>query len=386
MASEIDATTSVNQQADVARKFRVAIFGHTGRGNYGHQLDTAWLQHDNVEIVGACDANKPGLLNAGKKLKLSDDQLFQQSARMLEVVRPDIVSICPRWVDQHHRVMMEAAERGIHIYTEKPFCRTPEEADEIIAACEMRHLKLAIAHPTRYSPMTKTVKKLINDNAIGNVLEIRMRGKEDRRGGGEDLWVLGSHLFDLLLELGYSPESCFASVMQDGKLISKENVIDGNEGLGPLAGDAISATFSTKEHVPASFQSVRNMQGKPSRYAMQIFGSKGVIEILEGPMPDAFILQDSSWSPGRSGKNWERVSSAGIGNPEPLTDAKYRSRHHLAILDLLACIGTDRDPKCSMYEGRQVVEMTMAIFESQRTGQPVAFPVKVRTHPLLQLK
>ena len=33
---------------------------------------------------------------------------------------------------------------------------------------------------------------------LGDVLEVRARGKEDSRGGGEDLMVLGTHLFDLM--------------------------------------------------------------------------------------------------------------------------------------------------------------------------------------------
>jgi len=61
---------------------------------------------------------------------------------------------------------------------EKPFCRTLEEADEIVRACEMRHIKLALAHISRYSPVLATVKKLIAAGEIGHMLEIRTRGKK----------------------------------------------------------------------------------------------------------------------------------------------------------------------------------------------------------------
>ena len=36
-------------------KTKVAIIGHTGRGNYGHGLDAVWKQFDDIEIVAVAD-------------------------------------------------------------------------------------------------------------------------------------------------------------------------------------------------------------------------------------------------------------------------------------------------------------------------------------------
>ena len=44
-------------------------------------------------------------------------------------------------------------------------------------------------------------RDLIEAGRIGQVLEIRARVKEDQRGGGEDLWVLGSHVLDLMADI-----------------------------------------------------------------------------------------------------------------------------------------------------------------------------------------
>ena len=62
---------------------------------------------------------------------------------------------------------------------------------------------------------------VIEDGRIGKVLEIRARGKEDKRGGGEDLWVLGSHLLDMMADLGGAPKWCEAAVTLGGKAITK---------------------------------------------------------------------------------------------------------------------------------------------------------------------
>jgi predicted dehydrogenase len=366
------------------KTYRVAVIGATGRGNYGHALDESWLAVPETRIVAVADADRVGLANAAKRLAV--DRTFADYREMLDATKPDIVAICPRWLDQHRDMCLAAAQRGAHIYMEKPFCRSLAEADEIVAACERAHVKLAIAHPTRYSPLIKTIKNLITDGALGRVLEYRGRGKEDRRGGGEDLWVLGTHVMDMIRAIGGHPTWCFASVTQDGHPISARDVVDGNEGIGPLAGDAVRALYGMPDGSTASFQSYRNAAGNPSRYGLQIYGSAGILELLEGTIPSVKYLGDPSWSPGRSGAHWQNVSSAGIGKPEPLDGPQYRARHTLAIKDLLAAIEEDRQPLGGMYEARGATEMIVAVFESQRLGRPVPLPLENRNNPLTMLE
>ncbi len=366
------------------KKYRVAVIGRTGHGDYGHDLDVAWREIPEAEVVAVADDNPAGLTAAAKRL--SDVPAFTDWRKMLDAVKPQIVSICQRWLDEHHAMCLAAAERGIHIYIEKPLCRTLAEADEIVAACERTHAKLAVAFPTRYSPKIKTIRDLIAAGKIGRVLEYRGRGKEDRRGGGEDLWVLGSHVMDMIRAIGGDPTWCFATVTQNGKPITAKEVVEGAEGIGPLAGDAVHALYGMPGGAIATFDSVKDTGGSPSRYGLQIFGSQGIVELLEGVMPAVKYLPDSSWSPARSGAKWQDVSSAGIGMPEPLAGPEYRARHTLAIRDLIASVEQpERQPLASVYEARGGMEMIVAAFESQRLAGPVSLPLKNRRNPLTML-
>lgn len=361
-------------------KFRVGVIGSTGKGNYGHGLDTAWNAIPQTQVVAVADDNRAGLAKAAQKLKVED--AFTDYRQMMDKVEPDIVAVCPRWVDQHRDMTIAAAERGIHVYMEKPFCRTPAEADQIVAAADKHKVKVAVAHPTRYSPLLTTIQQLIKDGAIGKVLEYRARGKEDRRGGGEDLWVLGTHVMDMIRALGGKPKWCYATMDQDGHPVTNADVKPGNEGLGPLAGDHVEAMYGMPDGSTAYFGSRRNKQGNPSRYALQIHGSKGVIELLEGTIPSVKILQDPGWSPGRSGKQWQAVSSAGIGKPEPLTGPEYSARHTLAIRDFLDAIENNRDPLDGPKFARDVTEMIVAVFASHMSGGRVNLPLETRGNPL----
>ncbi len=71
------------------------------------------------------------------------------------------------------------------------------------------------------------------------------------------------------------------------------------------------------------------------------------------------------------------------------TDRKSRQARQLHALggrDLIAAIRENRPPLCSAHDGRIIVEMISADFESQRLGgQRVTFPLKTRANPLTLL-
>ena len=49
-------------------KYRVAVVGRTGRGDYGHGIDTVWLHVPEVEVVAVADDNADGLAAATRRL------------------------------------------------------------------------------------------------------------------------------------------------------------------------------------------------------------------------------------------------------------------------------------------------------------------------------
>lgn len=365
----------------MGQKYRVGIIGATGQGNYGHSVDMAFTKLEQIEIVAVADDNTAGREAAQKRL--AAPKAYADYQQMLAAENLDIVAICPRWINQHHAMLLAAAEAGCHVYMEKPFCRDLTESDEVVKLFSMKHLQLGIAHISQYSPVLEVVKKVIEAGEIGDILEIRGRGKEDQRGGAEDLWVLGSHVFGIMRSIaGGQPESCQATVLQGTVPMTRNELFKGAEGIGPLAGNHIEAKFNFADEISGYFASKRGAGGQPSRFGLQIFGSKGVIEMTSGYLAPAYILRDSSWSPGRSGKNWEVITSNGIGNAETRTDGSYAGGHVAAINNLIDCIETHRATRCSVEDCRDIIEMIAAIFESHRQGKAVALPLESRLNPL----
>jgi hypothetical protein len=81
------------------------------------------------------------------------------------------------------------------------------------------------------------------------------------------------------------------------------------------------------------------------------------------------------------------VTTGGIDQPEPRSDLSDYVGHHVGpCLDLIACLGTDREPLCGAKEGATTVEMITAVFESHRRhGAAVTFPLQERENPLAKL-
>lgn len=371
------------QGAETPAKIRVAVIGHTGQGDYGHGLDTMWLKLPETEIVGVADADPAGLAKAVAKLKL--ERGWPDYRQMLAETKPEVVAIAPRWIGEHRDMALAAIEAGAKgIYMEKPFCRTLGEADEITAACEKHGTRLAIAHRNRYHPALPVALQLIAGGKIGRVLEIRCRGKEDARGGPLDLWVLGSHLLSLAVAFSGNPTACSATVFQNGKPATRADVKEGAEGTGPLGGNELHARFETQSGIPIFFDSIANAGAKGAGFGLQVIGTTGLLDLRGDAQPLIYLRPGSPFTPDDKPHPWTPVTSGGLGVPEPIAGlTELMSAHLLPGRDLLAAIRENRAPLCSAADGRILIEMILATFESHRQGSArIPFPLQIADNPI----
>ena len=117
-------------------KFRVGIIGRTGKGDYGHGVDVAFTKLPNVEIVALADENEAGRIAAANRT--NPKKTYADYREMFSQEKLDVVAICPRWIDQHHEMILAAADVGCHVYMEKPFCPTLADCDSAIQALEKK--------------------------------------------------------------------------------------------------------------------------------------------------------------------------------------------------------------------------------------------------------
>lgn len=368
------ATPAVLRAESVPAPLSVAVVGHTGRGDYGHGLDAVWLKVPQARIVAVSDPDLAGRKVAAVRLQAAES--FSNHVEMFRKVRPQVVAVCPRHIGAHAEVILAAIDAGVKgLYVEKPFVRTLFEADAVIAACRAKGVRLAIAHRNRYHPALDVAVKLVSAGEFGAVREVRVRGKQDHRGGGLDLWVLGGHGFNLATQFTGAPVSCQAKVLREGRPAVRSDVVQGDEGVGPIVGDEIHAAYETKSGIPLFFDSKKGLWDKKEGFGVRVVCEKATLDLRVDEEPLIHVVRDGLRTP---------LTSAGLGVPEPIKDIRDRVAGHQAVVrDLLECMRQGREPLCGPEAGRETVEMITAVFASfAADGAKVGLPLGRRGHPL----
>ena len=368
----------------MVKKYRAGVIGRTGRGDYGHGLDRVYLEMDEVEIVAVSDDDPEGLRQAGERLGVS--QLYTDYREMLAEERFDIVSVSPRWAAPHLEMVLAVAQAGACIFLEKPVARTLAEADAMIEACRKAGVTMGVGHQGRMHAAVHYGRKLLEKGAIGTVLSAQMRGKEDSRGGAEDLMVLGTHMFDTLrFLLGTNPEWVFSHVsMANGRPVTKADAVEGPDEIGLIAGDHVHALYGFEKGVTATFESRRNQSDSASRFGLQILGTEGIMSVYQTSQ-QLRIYGAPFWHPGLSAPVRDVTAEAIAALPKDqrqnLNDLQMVANVTI-VREVLQAREEGRQPINSGHDGRWAMEMIHGVYASHLQEQRVPLPLANREHPL----
>lgn len=366
-------------QAADAPKLRAAIIGHTNHGNYGHSHELIFKGRDNITVVAVADADEAGRAKAA--VRTGALRAYADYLQMLERERPQLAVVAPRWTDEHHDMALAALRTGAHVYLEKPITQTLAEADELLAAAATAGLRIAVAHQMRLAPSILFLKQCLAEGLIGELLQMRVQGKQDQRAGGEDLVVLGVHLFDLMRFFAGDPLWCTARVLQAGHEITAADAHPATEHIGPVAGDDISAQFAFPNGVNTAFTSrIRNRElAEP--WGMELTGTKGAVKVLMDMMPRLYARKGESWITLGKSSEWRPLDK----DPTlrlPSEQLGVNAANQRVVDDWLSAIAGNQEPVCSGYAGMKALEMVMAVFTAGLTRRRIEFPLKDRNHPL----
>lgn len=361
------------------QKLRAAIIGHTGRGDYGHSHDTIFSGRENITVVAVADADEAGRAKA--TVRVGALRSYADYHEMLKQEKPQLVSITPRWTDRHHDMAAAALNIGAHVYLEKPITQTLAEADDLLTTASRAGLRIAVAHQMRLAPNVLFLVQRLAEGLIGELLEIRACGKQDKRAGGEDLIVLGVHEFDLMRFFAGDPLWCSARVMQEGREITLRDAHAATENIGPVAGDDIVAQFTFPNGVNASFTSRARNRAVAEHWNMEFIGTKGTVKILMDIAPRVYALKGGSWTAQGKTNEWRPLDNDPTLGLTASEMSVVRANQRV-VDDWLAAIMENRDPICSGYAGMKALEMAMAVFAAGLARQRVEFPLKNRSHPL----
>jgi predicted dehydrogenase len=247
-------------------------FGVVGFGNIGKRHVQHILNNEQAHLVAICDEK---IIEE----KIEGVRYFTSIDAMLQDENIDVVNVCtPNYL--HHPHTMLSLQYKKHVVCEKPMAISVSQCNEMIEAAIENEKTIFVVKQNRFNEPVQQVKKLMNENVLGNIYFINVncfwnrneyyynesnwRGKKELDGGC--LFTQFSHFIDILYYL-------FGEIKNVQGLIKNLNhayteVEDsGSFVMETINGAIVNFNFST-----CSFE--KNMEG-----AITILAENGTVKI-----------------------------------------------------------------------------------------------------------
>lgn len=157
------------------------------------------------------------------KEKYPDVKIFRTLEEMLSDSAIELVVVnTPSYT--HYEYAKKALQAGKNIIVEKPFTATVEQANELVELAKKKNVKLFVFQNRRYDSDYRTVKKIVDDGSLGEIVEAEIHydrfnpvlsPKAHKETPGPAVGVvydLGSHLIDQAINLFGMPQAVFADI------------------------------------------------------------------------------------------------------------------------------------------------------------------------------
>jgi UDP-N-acetyl-2-amino-2-deoxyglucuronate dehydrogenase len=353
--------------------------GLVGCGKVGQTHAQALSSLPESNFTAVCDANPERASAFADKFHVTG---FTSVAEMIasQKVQAIVVST-PHPL--HAEPAIQAAKAGIHVLVEKPMAASLKDCDAMLAAAQEGKVKLGIVSQRRLYAPVQRVKTAIEAGKIGRPVlgMVMMLGWRDEKYFRSDPWrgtwkgegggVLvnqSPHQLDLLQwfmgpisELfGYWDKLNHPYIEVEDTAVAVIRFKNG--GLGNIV--------VSNSQKPGLFGKVHVHGENGSSVGVQTDGGamfiSGMSTVLEPPINDIWTIPgEESLLPG-----WQDQDRAIFNTFDPTT-----YYHYLQDQDFLRSILDDRQPSVPGIEGRKVVELSTAIYRSQRDQQPIKFPL-----------
>jgi predicted dehydrogenase len=158
-----------------------------------------------------------------------DELLADKSIELVVVSTPN---------QTHFALAKQALEAGKHVVIDKPFAATSEEALELGRIAKAKGLLVIPFHNRRWDGDFQTVRKLLQEGAVGRLVTFESHFDRFRPVPRENTWKeagnpangmlfdLGPHIVDQVLALFGAPDAITASVRADRDQTAIEDAFD----------------------------------------------------------------------------------------------------------------------------------------------------------------
>jgi predicted dehydrogenase len=135
-----------------------------GCGKIADQHVHAIRRIDDCIIVGLCDRELLMARQLGERFGIN--ACFTDLQELLETTTPDVVHITTP-PQSHYPLARGCLEAGSHVYLEKPFTVTAEEAESLIELAERKKLKITAGHNLQFTLEMLEMRRLVKKGFLG---------------------------------------------------------------------------------------------------------------------------------------------------------------------------------------------------------------------------
>jgi len=326
--------------------------------------------NNQLEIVAVCDVVPEHMEQVLEKHGIEKNETIRRYADYKEMIAENEIELISIATESglHGEIASYCIKHGINVIIEKPMAMSLEEADKIIRLSEEHNVKVAACHQNRFNIAVQEMRKALEGGRFGKIshgsIHVRWNRNKDyytqapwRGTWAQDGGALMNqciHGIDLLRwMMGDEVESVYG--------VTKQQFHDYLE-----AEDIGMAIVKFKNGAVATIEGTTNVYPQNLEETLYLFGETGTVK-LGGKSTnniDVWNFADES-DVDEKNKGLEEVTSNVYGNG-----------HTSLFADMVMAIKEDRAPYVDAYAGRRALEMILAIYKSQKTGEVVKFPLK----------
>jgi len=354
---------------NVTGKVRTGIVGCGGIAKT-HASALAALPQS--EFTACCDVDEARARATAAQYHLP--HVFTDVHALMRSGTVDMVCVCTPH-PSHAAIVIAAAEAGVHVLCEKPLTIDLAEADRMIATTDRAGVKFGGIFQRRFWPAAQRIRRAIDDGKLGRITygecQTRIwrpreyfardawRGKWATEGGGA-LMNQAVHAIDLFQWYMGPIVEIYGhyATLAHGDYIDVEDTVVATALCANGAMGTITATTSVNPNFG---------------FKVAVHGDSGAyVSVWEQPESTEGIID--LWTVVGEEEHTDVFDPARVRRPG------FPEFHQLQIEEFLQAILADRAPAVTGAESRKSLEIILAIYQSQRSGQPVRLPL---TGPLL---
>ncbi len=339
-------------------------FGLVGCGRISGKHFSAISEIDGAEIVSCCDIIEDRVMESARQYGINKTYLSYE--KMLANESLDAVLICTP-SGMHPAMGIKAAERRIHVITEKPMGISLSGADELVKICDANQVNLFVVKQNRLNPAIQLLKQAIDKGKFGKIFSLnatvrwsrpqsyydqaKWRGTWEFDGGA--FMNQASHYLDLIQWLGGPVDSVMAMTATLNHHIETEDM-----GTGIIR--FRNGTLGTVEVTMNIFP--RNLEG-----SITVMGENGTVKV-----GGIAVNKVEHWE-FREYDDDDKLIENCTTNPASV----YGFGHTGYLRNVVEVLQGYGEPQTDGREGRKSLEIILAMYESAKAGKRVPLPLKI---------